>query len=140
MSGRALSVRIFDEPEIAGAHVSVYNLRVIAYSEVDNKYFSLRLNDKVMSNILSPHEKMLLRQPEHKDALLDRIVSSLDLVESKGETGAWQWSLIMQNRPVKALKDTANMQAEKIHTAGAVVKEGARACSYYSSTQVQKAY
>ena len=62
---------------------------------------SLSVLSEVMSNILSPAEKMLLRQPEHKDALLDRIVTSLDLVESKGETGAWQWSQAPQPTPFR---------------------------------------
>jgi hypothetical protein len=107
VANRDLQVRIFDEPEQVGAHASVYNLRVIASWEAENKYYSLRLNDKVMSNILSPLEKVLLRQPEHKSRLLDRIVASLDLVESKGETGNWHWTLIMQNRPVKSSKAAA---------------------------------
>jgi hypothetical protein len=112
VSGRDLQVRIFDEPEQVGAHASVYNLRVIAAWEAENKFYSLRLNDKVMSNILSPLEKVLLRQPEHKSRLLDRIVASLDLVESKGETGNWHWTLIMQNRPVKSSKAAAVVMKE----------------------------
>uniref|UniRef100_A0A0G4GPV5 Uncharacterized protein n=1 Tax=Chromera velia CCMP2878 TaxID=1169474 RepID=A0A0G4GPV5_9ALVE len=95
-----LQVRIFHEAQAADAAVCVHNFMVIARDpdyvstpsteggDTDEEakrhaagFYSLRLNDRILSHVLPPVDHDLL-DIAHKDALIQRIVDSLDLQEA----------------------------------------------------------
>lgn len=87
LAGRPFDVRIIDEPDAPNAPFQIHNFLVIAQDTARGLYFSLRLNDKVLQHPLLPEEQHLV-EPEHRTALLERVICSLDVCRSYSGSSA----------------------------------------------------
>ncbi|CEM04244.1 unnamed protein product [Vitrella brassicaformis CCMP3155] len=96
-----LLIALYDEPKAPLAAVCVHNILVVAFSKWEQRYFSLRLNDRSLGSIL-PSDVHSLLDPAEKPALLERIIQSIEITPLETAGQDIQRALVCRSLPAGA--------------------------------------